>query len=368
MRFNWSKDAFMETKFVIMSVGFIFCLIASFSILAFLNRSERINARPRLKQILPSFTLIAVFGLSSLATVWIIPEFDDFISPLTHASLLLPIAAALIIALLPQVGSKAWIRYIIITLLTAGLVFCGGPVLKIFGTETPAADKILSMGVWLGITFLFRIINGICALYLIEISSICLGILILSLIGGTPALIGIMALYLTGTALALLAYNWYPPAMQFTNRAMDSFGFLCGFLMLAAAEEGAGSSVLIFALYPLIELLVAIAKKLTFLPRFQDITSNTFYLQTNLSGLNPGLIGKYIIKLNIVMVLFGIFQLFAPNAYSLPVFSAVYALWNLHRLKNWESGSGSLKEINRQFVQEVKSGLNEIKNNLNKNG
>ena len=76
----------METKFVIMSVGFIFCLIASFSILAFLNRSERINARPRLKQILPSFTLIAVFGLSSLATVWIIPEFDDFISPLTHAS------------------------------------------------------------------------------------------------------------------------------------------------------------------------------------------------------------------------------------------------------------------------------------------
>ena len=70
------------------------------------------------------------------------------------------------------------------------------------------------------------------------------------------------------------------------------------------------------------------------------------------------------LSLCIVLILFACFQVFAPNSYSLPLLCTIIVLWNVYRLYYWQNQPKNLSEINREFVDEFKTGLNNVKKNL----
>ena len=137
-----------------------------------------------------------------------------------------------------------------------------------------------------------------------------------------------------------------------------------GWLVISFAAEGSGASAYILCLYLIIETAWAVLKKLTFLKAFADIKTNPVYYQSNISGLHPVLIANHINRNNIVLILFACFQVFAPNSYSLPLLCTIIVLWNVYRLYYWQNQPKNLSEINREFVDEFKTGLNNVKKNL----
>ena len=62
----------------------------------------------------------------------------------------------------------------------------------------------------------------------------------------------------------------------------------------------------------------------------------------------------------------GCFQAYLPNAYSLPIVSIILAAWFLERLKNWNEPKQNLKEINQEFMDDLRQNINEIKNKINR--
>ena len=126
------------------------------------------------------------------------------------------------------------------------------------------------------------------------------------------------------------------------------------------------STSLIFSLYYIVEVIWAGLKKLSRKPQYQEIVPNTFYYQTNLSGLSPDIISENIFKLDALLVIFGCFQIYAPNSYSLAILGVILTFWFLNHLRNWQVAERSLGEINREVVKDLKENVEDIKKNLDK--
>lgn len=68
-----------------------------------------------------------------------------------------------------------------------------------------------------------------------------------------------------------------------------------------------------------------------------------------------------------VNIILAMFQLYSANSFSVPIFAFLINLWLLGILYNTNDGIKSLKEANKDFIRDVKSGLDNIKKSFNKN-
>jgi hypothetical protein len=68
-----------------------------------------------------------------------------------------------------------------------------------------------------------------------------------------------------------------------------------------------------------------------------------------------------VVKIGIVNVIFSCFQLYAPNPFSMPIFTLVVNLWLLNMLYHASENNLSFKETNEAFVDDVKKGLSTVK-------
>ena len=62
----------------------------------------------------------------------------------------------------------------------------------------------------------------------------------------------------------------------------------------------------------------------------------------------------------------GSFELYAPNAYTIPLFTLVFTAWYLSKIKNWQTANKTIREINRDLMTEIKNNINTIKDQINK--
>lgn len=354
----------MDLKYIILLGCFIYCLIGSFAVLAFISSQKQ--SSPRIGK-LPLIGVVAVLLPAMLATVYFYPLFYDFITPMNTRFIVTPLVTAAVLTITYFFINRFRWQFLSVTVLAAVAVFSAPSIFQDLIPGLPLwLNQIIALCLWVAITFSLRILNGIHGLANLEVITISLGLFLLSFINGIPVLLGIITLCLCTGSLALLAYNWYPAKLNLSGSGFDLIGFILAWLMLYSSAEGLGSNIYILSLYLICEVVFASLKKITFMPEYADIRANTIYYQANISGLSPVLVCNYAIRLNIILILFAIFQLFAPNFYSLPILCTVIALWNLMRLRNWESMPGSLKEINRQFVTDFKDGLDNLKKNLRK--
>ena len=68
-----------------------------------------------------------------------------------------------------------------------------------------------------------------------------------------------------------------------------------------------------------------------------------------------------ILRICFIILFIGWFQLFASNQYSLIIVSALFSLWLCHSLGHPNSGARTLKEINKEFVKDLKQNIAETK-------
>lgn len=291
------------------------------------------------------------------------PSREDFISSVNFGNILIPLLCLGAIYGLPFLPRFAKFGEIITA---AAVILCTFLLPEDFlflnGLAPFWLDRILIIVFWTIFSSFYYILNGIDGIISIQTVTIGAGLSLLALFGGTPFLFGLISLTFTMFAVALMIFNWYPAKLTLNKNSCRALGFLCAWLLLLNGGEGNISCGIIFAIYYLVELCEAVIKKLSLREQYANLTHNTNYYQANISGLSPHNIAVFLLKLLVVLVILGNFQLYAPNAFSIPILSFVVSAWFLTRLRDWQNPTPTIKELNKNLVEDIKQNIEDIKN------
>lgn len=357
----------MDTKFVIAVAAAIICfLISFFGFVALTGRfypDEEDAGRDKLVFI----PFYAASALGIILLYFFSPDFSDFIYEIGFFDILVPLLCSGIIYVVSLSGRTA--GYTPAAILPACIVsaFFLPENALIFEGELPFwLDRAAIIAVWFLFSAMYYILDGIDGVQPVQTGTICTGIIILAVLGATPFLYGLFAAVILAAAVAYAVFNWYPARLNMNRASSQALGFMLGWMLFANAAEGASSSSLILIMFFIIELAGAVIKKITLRDKFADLTTDTVYYQANVSGLSPHHICTFLIKLQIIFIILSAFQIYAPNAYSLPLLALVIGIWFLSKLKNWQTPNKTIRELNRDFMEDIRQNIEDLKNNIGK--
>lgn len=237
----------------------------------------------------------------------------------------------------------------------------------LFGGELPFwADRCLIILIWFAFSVCYKYLNGIEGILTIQTMGIFGGLIVLFFLGVFPIMYTMLSFCIIAIMGAFLIYNWYPEKLSFNDGACSSLGFICGWMLIISGQEGVAPCTTIFSMIFIYEVLWALIKKMSFQPQFQNIYSNTNYYQANISGLSPADVCQNIIKMQIILIAIGGFEVYAPNGFSLPIFCFILVAWLGIRMKNWQIIAPTFKQLNKELVEDITENINEIKQNIRK--
>lgn len=349
----------MSLENIFLLFGVLFCLLIGFIGFSILSR--------RALQI--PLSAIIIYGLTfvvSLAFVIFNWDDNDFISQASAFSFLAPL-----LAVLPTIGLiffplKLIFRWLFFFCLASLVLICFNIEAILFSNLPLWANQIIVAFLWSIIAAGLRVLNGEPVLVVSEVLCTGLGIFILSLIGAAPFILGLSNACLFAASLAFLFYNWVPSALSLKDPEADLLGFLIGGQLAWCVAEGSGAPAIIFIMLFVCEFLFALAQKLTFLPAFANIKQDTAYAKAVASGLLSQTVASHFLRINLLLVLFGCFQVYAPNQISIPLVCAAITAWQMYRLVHWSTLTSGIRETNQAVAAELKKNFAEIKKHLNK--
>ena len=342
----------MSLQNVFLLSGSLFCLLASVVLFAFLNRGKLCFLKPAAIISLLVFASCAAYGFSALSPA-------DFITPTSFGKFILPAASAMILAILISFNLPTILKKLIAIILPCAVCFIICDPTEIY----PAAISAL---LWILIYLALPVSNYFAGVSSSQTVCFGCGILILGFIGAVPSAIGCYGICLAAAAAGFLLFNWPPSPLNLSNSDAEVLGFLIGGIAAYASIEGSTASALIFVLFPLCEGGFALLQKITFIQRFSDLTANTAAGKAVASGLDPITLIQHILRINIMMLLFGCMQAYAPDQHSLPLVCAAIIIWQMYRLIHWNSLSSGISETNKNIISEFKKNFAEIKTNVKK--
>lgn len=306
---------------------------------------------------------LSIIGM--LGIFYFMPDMQDVI--ISVSAYELPIVAFLAILIYFMfLFDVQWLYYITILISSAVTVYFVPENISVFGGIMPFyAERLILIALVAIWVVALRNLNGLPGIFGINAMAITIGVAIIALVGGVPLYLGIMGAYLAGVWLGFLNLNWYPSKVFLNSGSCAATAFLLAWILLKGALELAAPSMLILMMFFVAELLWMLVQRYIFNIKKPDIGEDTAYFSSFTKGLNPAAVAVAVAKINIVNVIFAVFQLFAANSISFPIFAFIVDLWLLGLLYRAEDNNKSLKEINKEVLENVKEGLESVKKSLN---
>ena len=339
--------------------GFFFCLIAATVAYSLIKRRHSDFTHFEIIIFIP----VLLTAISYAALAW--NDFD-IVSNLSRFGYLAPLAVSVILILTSFCHFHSW-QIALIILGLAALVLIG------FNLSTPLdayfprlANQLLIAVIWTIFCLTLKNANSSSGIVNLHIICSMIGITILFFLNAVPFALGFEAVCVTGAALAFLLFNWPPAILKLTDNGAVILAFFSGGILVYAGLESSFASVLILVMLPLCEIVFAIFAKLTFNRQAPSLKTCTACSLAINSGLEPGIVAKHVFRINLLMILFACFQVYAPNQFSVPLICAVVVCWQMYRLAHWNSLSSGLADINRTVIAELKQNYSNIKETLTK--
>jgi len=347
---------------IIYSIAFL-ALISSF--VGFYALSLRNEEFSPYKNI-PFFIFFPVIGLSFIALFLLLPHQTDFIYPSDFKpTILLLVGGSIVYCCFKFLNSS--ILRIFITLICSIIICILTPSDFILVPQlSPIWSKIILSACLFLFTYFYSITNNIDTLTCIQTLSINMGIYILALCGGVPLLLGAYGLSFAAVCLSFLVFNRYPAKLSFTNAGCNALGFMTGCLVLYSIIEGSSIAIFIFTIFFWIELFSSFFKKILDWQNNFALNTYTNCYQANLSGFPPYTIAGHILRLQIILLLLGCFAIYTPENITIPIFSIIITSWYISKIKNWQTGNKTIRELNNDLMNNIKNNINIIKEQINK--
>lgn len=357
----------MDTKFILTLIYVVISFFASFFGFVFLSK-RRLDAN--FEEVSPSWTFVPFYGLCLILFplfYLLTPSVSDFVFEINFLSIFIPLlCAGLVFGISAAPKLKTHIPYALLLAVTISTFYLPQQFLLFDGTLPFWADRLTIIAIWFIFSNFYYILNGIDSIMPLQTLAITFGIFVLSWLEATPFLYGLLAASLFGITGAYSIFNWYPSRLRLDKGSCQTLGFILGWLLFTNSAEGSSASALILIMYYPIELISALVKKISLRDKYSDLISNTTYYQANISGLSPTNICVFLIKLQIVFIILSSFQIYAPNNFSLILLSFIIGVWFLSKLKNWQTPNKTIKELNRDFMEDIKNNIEDIKSNISK--
>ncbi len=227
-------------------------------------------------------------------------------------------------------------------------------------------NRGLIVAAWFVFSYIYRYSNSGDAMTAIQSLTISCGVGVLGVINAIPEFFGFLGFSYAAACLALLSFTWPPARMRITDNEASCLGFMIFALMTWCAGENAGSCVIIFALYLLIDLLWAVFLRLTFIDKYSSISKNLAYFQALNLGFSPSSSAAFVLRGQLLLVFLGVFQAFTGEHGSLLLVSTFITMWFLYKFRNLADGNKKIRDINRQVLEDLQARVNEVKQYINK--
>ncbi len=292
----------------------------------------------------------------------LVPTENDFINNISFAAVIIPMILAGIVYVFSLFQKTAKFTSLALLAAVAVSTFLLPEEFLLFKGNLPFwLDRLAIIAVWFIFSNFFYILNGIDGF--LGSAAICVSgaFIVLGLLDAMPFFFTLTALCLTTVTAAFLIFNWFPSRLSFTTGSCRVLGFILGWLLTFTSSEGLAPCNLILITVFVLELLQAAFKKISLRDRYNSLTVNTTYYQANISGLSPSQVCIFLFKLQTIFIILACFQLYMPNAYSLPALSLILGAWFLTKLKNWQTPDRSLSELNKDIIEDLRRNIDDIK-------
>lgn len=309
------------------------------------------------------FPYLFLFVALGMISGYFIRENNDFIEALTMTRVLVPLALSWVIYFTYVFCSPLF--YSLVVMLCIGITVWLQPIG--IGTPIPALEvwQVRLIVFILASIFCLSacVINSVPHTFIIPSIVILIGLSVMTLIDAAPVYFAFCSAIFIGALAAYLHPNFYEVHIDFDTPTCAAVAYLICNLLLMNLGEFCFSSCFILTSVFWAELLVALWRRYGVVHAghlFEH--TNYYWLASNYSAQTTTI---SIAKICIILLFLAWFQLFSPNAYSLPFISMIIALW-LNNSIGDSSGSKTLRELNKEFVENIKQNIEEAKNIINK--
>ena len=297
----------------------------------------------------------------------ITPIEDDFIHDFRATETFIPLLLAGICYTLSLFSKTAkFLDIALIFSVAVSISFLPQDFLMFNGIVPFWADRILIFILWSVFSCFYFILNGIDGILATFNSAYLLTLVILCFLDAAPLFYGLAGLSLLTINGSFMIFNWCPAKIKLTDNSCKIFGFILGALMVFGSSENLAPCFSIILTLFALELLQSLAKKLSLRDRYNKLSSNTIYYQAHIRGLAPQQVCFAIIKIQLLFIILSCFQAYLPNATSLPIASLFLAAWFLNKLQHWDEPNQNIKEINQEFMNDLRQNINDFKNTINR--
>lgn len=314
----------------------------------------------------PWLYIFFLTGVGLLAIFFLMPNFNDVVVPLTITPLGVLLGLSLLIYVVFLL-EEDWLFYLVLAGASLVLAFMIPDEVLLFEGLVPLrVDRLIVAAAVFIFTSLAQWLNGLPNIFTIQCLTITIGLFVMALVGGVSQILGFAGACLAGVWLGLFNLNQISGTGILNNGACAAAAFVFSGLLIDGALEMAGPSMVILIMYALSEGMWSIVCRYILGIKRLDWSDNTTYMSVADKGASIDAINTAVIKIGLVNVMLAGFQLFAVNAFSIPLFALAVNLWLLSMLYNADNKKQSLREVNRDFVSNIKEELKEIQQSFRK--
>ena len=288
----------------------------------------------------------------------------DFIEPLTFMRAFLPICLAVVIYVTWLLGSG-----LIFNIVLAGAIITL-VLAQPLGEGTPVPNWpnwcVRFFAIVVGFIFcrFYTIMTSTAQAFYIPLLMMLLGIIILSILGAAPMFSAIIAALYMGILSACFVIDYYGFKVGIDEGSCAAIAFLVFSLMMLQFGEFSFISCLMFGMVFAAELLTALWYKYINKHSENLVENSNFYAAATKYSFS--VLAMNIAKICAVCLFLGWFQTFSVNNYSMPLILLFIILWLNYNFGRTAVGEKrKLKDINREFVSDLKQNIQEAKEALN---
>lgn len=230
---------------------------------------------------------------------------------------------------LREKGLPAWVRLLVQGLAVALPLWSLDADTLIFHGFLPLwLDRAIAAVAWLWFINLFNFMDGINGISGVQTVSITLGIMVLYVgakMGNDYS--ALTCSLVMGAALGFLVWNWGRAKIFLGDVGSIGLGYLCGFLLILTAADGALWAALILPLYYVMDTTVTLIKRIVKREKIWEAHRKHYYQAATVTGaLSHSQTSLAIAGVNIVLIILAVYSTTAGAWVLLPAVIIVYGL------------------------------------------
>lgn len=343
----------MDSHLLLIGLSFVLCAVISGAVFALSAKHEFL--RHYLMTVPLSVICATVITIGLISSVWWFPY--DFVEDITLKKFLLALASFFIVLIFLLIKKSRFIAMGII-LASCVCVFASDIYITILPETYVWLNKIITVLLLYTYSMGFRALSGLNAYPQIQGIVISGGMTLLYFLGQSPFILGISS---TSILAAFFVAYLYSKEQFLGIQNSPCLGFVLGWLGLLSAKELLSPCFIIFSMLYLVELIISLARKLTFSEKYRAIAENSASLQVLRSGLPTVDLVKHIINIDILLLIIGVFQLASSSAHSFISLAAIITVWQIYRAVTWQEPEKTFKETSQEIKAQITETLSKLK-------